>query len=234
MRKLILTAAVLAFAGLARPASATQLRAGWDAVAFGGVTTSDFTGSDRVFLGTDARTAFTTGLGAVLRVNDVLGFEMDVRYTEKGGKGLVDVTDYSKPNGGSNPNQGPTFVGEGTTKLGYVEIPILMAAHMPVGGETYVRGYAGPSFNILTRAEFTGTLGGVEVSGVNLQDGLKSFDGSLVIGASFVYDPGKASGWVDARWNLGLSSISDTAVDRQIKNRAWEFAIGVGIPLARE
>jgi len=228
MKRTVLAGVTLAALVSATAVAAAEVSTGWDFVAFGGGSRGYFSGNDKVLLGTESRNAYVVGLGVMFRPNPDFGFELDVRYAEKGGQGSVDVTDYSKP------NQGPNYVGSGTTKLGYVEIPIVMAGHLATGDRTYLRGYAGPSINVLTQAEFEGQLGGVPVSGYDIKDALQSIDYNIVIGASFVYDVQSVSFWVDGRWSIGLNSISDTAASHDIKNNSLEWVLGVGLPLARE
>jgi opacity protein-like surface antigen len=225
VKVMVATAAIVAATAL--PAWAADAQPGMDLVLFGGVSNSSFSGSDQTLLGDGSRTGATGGLAFMLRVNPDYGFEADVRVTQKGGEGQVDITDYT------GVNTGPTIVGEGTTRLTYVEIPVMITAQLATGEKSFARAYFGPSFNILVSADFNGVIGGAEQT-IDIEEGIDSFEYAIALGAGWVYDFGPVSGWVDGRWEIALSSIDDTGKDRDIKNQSWEFALGAGIPLARK
>lgn len=226
LRKSLLAALVM-IATAAPLASAEDASVGLDLVLFGGYARSHFSGSDKVFLGGDNRDGALAGLAFMARVTPVYGFEADVRVTQKGGQGDVDITDYS------GSNSGPTYVGNGETRLTYVEIPLLFTVQMGIGQHGFVRAFGGPSFNILASADFEGSLQGVDQK-VDLKDGVTSTDYNIVLGAGYCHDFGEVSAWLDGRLCTGLSTVDDTSKDRDIKNQSWEVALGVGIPLARQ
>ena len=225
MMKLVPISLLILLAATA--ASAQVVQPGSDLVLFGGGASSSFTGSDKALLGDGTRTGTTAGLGYVLRVNPDFGFEVDVRMTQKGGEGTIDITDYT------GANNGPTIVGEGTTRLTYLEIPLMLAVQLGISKSSHLRAYGGPSINILVSANFEGVIQGQEQK-VDINEGIKGNEVGLALGGGWTYDAGKASLWVDGRWSFGLASISDTSKDRDIKNQSWEFALGVGVPLSRE
>ena len=226
MLKAIMAACFLVSA-TASATLAAEVTVGSDIVLFGGVANSYFGGGDKGLLGDGSRSAGTAGVAFMLRVNPDFGFEADVRMTQKGGEGEIDITDYT------GVNNGPTIVGEGTTRLTYVEIPLLLAAHLALSETSYLRAYGGPTFDILVSANFEGQIQGQEAN-VDIKDGIASFEYGLALGGGYTYDAGKVSFWVDGRWSLGMTSIDDTGKDRDIKNQSVEFALGVGVPLARE
>ena len=207
-------------------AAVAEVKPGTDVVLFGGVSHSNFTGSDKTLLGENSRTGSVVGLGFMLRVNEDFGFEADLRLAQKGGEGTVDITDYT------GPNNGPTIVGQGTTRLTYLEIPLMLVVMLPTGEDSHLRAFGGPSANVLTSANFEGTIDGQEQK-IDLKDGIKGSEFGLVFGAGWCYDAGEASVWLDGRWAMGLSSIDDSGKHRDIKNQSWQFSLGVGIPLAR-
>jgi hypothetical protein len=214
---IVSSTAVTAFAG--------GVREGIDVILLGGTSSAYFRGSDNVLLGEGTRKGGTAGLAFVMVVNPTIGLEMDIRYTQKGGEGNVDVSDYDKP------TTGPSYVGNGTTELNYIEVPLLVAAHMATGRNSFARAYSGPSFNFLASANFDGEIEG-QPQKVDIKDNISSMDFDLVIGGGWTYETHTASIWFDGRWVLGLVSIDNNS-DRQIINYAWEFALGVGIPLKR-
>jgi opacity protein-like surface antigen len=225
LRSIMTAAALVASTAMAAPAA--EVTTGADIVLFGGASSSGFSGGDKTLLGDGTRNAGTAGLSFMLRVNQDYGFQADIRLTQKGGEGRIDITDYT------GVNNGPTIVGEGTTRLTYVEIPLMLAAHLATGEKHYLRAYGGPSFNILASASFEGEIEGQQQN-VDIKEGVATFEYAIAIGGGWTYDAGKASVWIDGRWSLGLSSIDDTGKDRDITNQSWEFALGVGLPLARE
>ena len=212
---------------VAAAGASADVKPGSDVVLFGGASHSNFAGADgKALLGSEKRIGYIAGLGLMLRLNEDYGFETGLRLVQKGGKGTVDVTDYT------GPNNGPTIVGEGTTRLMYAEIPLLLAVTFPTGTDSYLRAFGGPSFNILTSANFEGTIEDQQEK-VDLKNGIKNLEAGFVFGAGWTYDAGEASMWLDARWDMGFRSIDDTGKDRDIKTQTWQFALGVGIPLAR-
>lgn len=226
MLKPVLVAAVL-LSALATGVRAWDVKPGSDIVLFGGTSSASFSGGDKNLLGDGTRDGGLAGLAFVIRVNPDYGFEADVRLTQKGGEGEVDITDYTQA------NSGPTIVGEGTTSLAYVEIPLMFTAQLGVSRNSHLRAFGGPSFNVLVSANFEGTIEGQEQN-VDIKEGISSFDYAIVLGGGWVYDAGKATVWIDGRWVSSLTSIDDTAAERDIKNQSWEVALGVGFPLARE
>lgn len=226
MLKALLVSAVF-LAATATGVYAWDVQPGSDIVLSGGTSSASFSGSDKTFLGEGSRNGGLAGVGFVLRVNPDYGFAADVRITQKGGEGEVDITDYTQA------NTGPTIVGEGTTSLTYVEIPLMFTMQLGVSQKSHLRAFGGPSFNILVSANFDGTIDGQEQN-VDIKEGIKSFDYAIALGGGWVYDAGKASFWMDGRWVSSLTSIDDTGQERDIKNQSWEVALGVGFPLARQ
>ena len=108
MLKSIMAAGVLV-ASTALAAPAAEVKTGSDIVLFGGYASSNFSGNNKTLLGDGSRSGALAGIGFMLRVNQDFGFEGDLRLTQKGGEGEVDITDYT------GVNSGPTIVGEGTT-----------------------------------------------------------------------------------------------------------------------
>jgi opacity protein-like surface antigen len=225
VKAIALTAVILA--ATAMTSAAEEAQPGIDIVLFAGASHSSFSGADNTLLGDGGITGATGGLGLMLRVNPDFGFEVDVRFTQKGGEGQVDITDYT------GANNGPTIIGQGKTELTYAEIPLLLTFQLPTGEKSFLRAFFGPSFDILMNANFNGVIEG-EQQDINIEDGVSDFEYAVVVGAGWMYDAGPASLWLDGRWAIALSSVDDTARDRDINNQTWEFALGVGIPLARE
>jgi len=100
-----------------------------------------------------------------------------------------------------------------TVRLGYLNIPVLLQ-YMAGNG---FRLQTGPQLGILLKAE--DELDNVTV---NIKDNLKTVDFSWAFGASYQF-PGSGLG-VDARYNLGISNISEGGPNN-IQNRV--LALGL-------
>jgi len=72
----------------------------------------------------------------------------------------------------------------------------------------------GPQFGFLSKAEFDGD---------NVKDSFKNSDTSLALGVGWDL-PLRLS--IDARYNLGLSDISDDPNFDTIKNQVWQISVG--------
>lgn len=82
--------------------------------------------------------------------------------------------------------------------LDYINVPVLLQVMFDNG----FRIQAGPQLGILVRAKREGDLGSMDI-----KDNFKSIDAGLSFGASYVHT---SSGFgIDARYNLGLSDISE-------------------------
>jgi hypothetical protein len=99
-------------------------------------------------------------------------------------------------------------------KLNYLNIPLL-AQYMTHDG---FRLQTGPQIGFLTSAK--SKSGDVEV---DIKDQLESVDFSWVFGAGYLF-PGAGGIGVDARYNLGLSNISDDN-DFEAKNRVFQIGV---------
>lgn len=94
-------------------------------------------------------------------------------------------------------------------ELAYVNIPILVKFYL-VGGLNL---QAGPQFGFLASA----TQGGTDIKSF-----VKGSDTSIALGAGF--DISKFV--IDARYNLGLSEINDTAGSAAAKNQVMQLSVG--------
>ncbi len=94
--------------------------------------------------------------------------------------------------------------------IDYINIPIILKLYTVLGLNLQV----GPQFGFLSRAEFDGD---------NVKDSFKSSDTSLALGVGWDL-PLRLS--IDARYNLGLSDISDDPNFDTIKNQVWQISVG--------
>jgi opacity protein-like surface antigen len=195
---LVVVACLFASAGRGRAqetAQEAQEGFGWDGVLYGGWSHARLSGSSQPFENSGARDGGTAGVGFVLRVEDEFGAEFGIRVTQKGADGDVDLTDYTEDVDAATPR----ILGEGTTALTYLELPLTFAGYLDAGQKAYIRGYLGISPNFLLSANFTGTLEGSSAD-EDIKDKLKGFDFAWVIGASATLDQSSYSLWLDARY----------------------------------
>lgn len=98
------------------------------------------------------------------------------------------------------------------SSFSYVNIPIMLKLYT-IGGLNL---QVGPQFGFLTSAE---------TDGQSVKDQLKSSDFSVGLGVGWDAPFGLT---VDARYNLGVSDVSDVAA-AQIKNQVWQISAGFKI-----
>lgn len=103
--------------------------------------------------------------------------------------------------------------GDAQTKLGYINVPINLQYMFDNG----FRIQAGPQVGFLVNAK--SEVGNVEA---DIKDQLKTVDFGITAGLSYVHPP---SGFgVDARYNLGLTDISESNLS-DIKNRGFQVGV---------
>lgn len=102
---------------------------------------------------------------------------------------------------------------EQTLKTSYLSIPVMLKLYLVAG----LNIQAGPQFGFLTAAE---------VDGDDVKSNLKSSDLSANIGLGWDLPFGLT---VDARYNLGLSDISDNAGFGELKSRVIQVSVGYKI-----
>lgn len=95
------------------------------------------------------------------------------------------------------------------SNFSYVNIPVMLKLYTIAGINIQV----GPQFGFLTSADFNDQ---------DIKSELKGSDLSLGLGVGWDLPLGLT---VDARYNLGLSDVSDGSAD-QIKNQVWQFSLG--------
>jgi hypothetical protein len=96
------------------------------------------------------------------------------------------------------------------SSIDYINIPIILKLYTVLGLNLQV----GPQFGFLSKAEFDGD---------NVKDSFKNSDTSLALGVGWDL-PLRLS--IDARYNLGLSDISDDPNFDTIKNQVWQISVG--------
>jgi hypothetical protein len=107
--------------------------------------------------------------------------------------------------------QGAKYDGDATTKLGYLNIPVNVQYMFDNG----FRLQTGPQLGFLLNAK--SDIGNTET---DIKDNLKPTDIAWSFGVGYITPGGFG---VDARYNLGLTDISET--DNSIKNNVFQLGI---------
>jgi hypothetical protein len=165
---------------------------------------------------TSMRTGFQGGAFIGKNVNEQFGFRLEGLWVQKGATVTEDV-----------PIVGEV---EATTKLDYIEFPILFVLNF-AGGETLgFNLFAGPTLGFNIGAE-------VEVDGgdaVDIKDEVESFEFGAAIGAGIEKKmaSGKSIG-LDVRYTLGATSLAKDAESGEPdpKNRGVGLMAYFAVPL---
>ena len=121
-------------------------------------------------------------------------------------------------------------IGSADITLDYVEIPVVFVVFGNLSENSYLRGYIGPSVNILTRARMEGVIDHSPIDH-DIKSDLQATQVSGVLGAGYTYE---FKGWrlaLDVRYWQGITKLVDGP---DIKTREFDAGVGVGIPLARD
>lgn len=171
--------------------------------------------------GADSRTSAGFGGFVQLPLAQNLSLQPEVLYLGKGFSGQADGI-------------------ETTFELSYVEVPLLLQFHFPVEGGVSPRLFVGPAVAFEVGCDVSGSDGTTSVSlscdefddfGFDLDT--KSADFGLTFGAGLDVAAGSAIVTLDGRYDMGLSDILEFEGVSGVKNRAWGFFVGVGLPLGR-
>jgi hypothetical protein len=187
----------------------------------------------------DMKPGFVGGAYATAHVNEMFGVRLEALYFKKGGKGdnsgeLLMYDEFDVLQGAID------ISGENTLTLDYFEIPLLAVLSFPAGESAAFEVFAGPAIAFNTKAEFetevTLSVPGyseTETGKVDLSDDIKGTDFGGVLGAGFTFNLTSVSLFAEARWTMGFTKVDDSADPGDIKNSAFGFMAGVGIPLAK-
>jgi hypothetical protein len=188
-----------------------------EAIIWGGAVNSAPFGSDGEQIGGDPRSGGVVGMGFMWGLGKHFAIGLDGRYAQKGTTGKID-TRYADSDSG--------FILDGTVALDYIEVPLMFNLFFDIGGNSEVRGYVGASVNFLINSSVKGTLDGHHFD--SEVENFNDMDYSGVVGAAYEYRFSSVAFAFDARFVGSLASIVET---EDVKLRAFEFAIGLGIPL---
>ena len=169
----------------------------------------------------DSQTDFLVGGFAQFAIGQTFAIQPEVFYSQNGAKTKSDDPSIK-------------------LNLNYIRIPLLLMARLSSReSPLYPILYVGPQLALETRCQVTGENDGVSVSfdcdSPELDDSLqtKSTDFGLVFGGGFEILYSGLTVQLDARYNLGLTNLNDTADadEVSVKSRGWSFMLGLGIPI---
>ena len=219
MKRIFLTLTAIALIAFAATANATGMYAGIKAGAnFGDMSKAeDFLKAEAgsgVSVSTSMRTGFMGGLFVGKDVNPQFGFRVEGLWVQKGIK-----ADYTASGVSAS----------GTTKLDYIEFPILFVYNLSNTEKMGFNLFAGPTlgFNVSAKGEAGGTS-------QDIKDNVESFEFGGAIGAGLAKKMagGKAI-TLDARYSMGGTGVGKdvpSGVDNP-KNRGIGLMIGYQIPI---
>jgi hypothetical protein len=164
------------------------------------------------FMGKDASSASiipgaNAGFFLSYTVYDELGITAELLYSMKGAKIRNSIITNS------------------TTRLHYVEMPILARYLFQSGTRTIPTIFAGPSLNYLITAK--STLPSEE----NVKDRYKKFDVGAVFGAGVNIDLDKKWWIIDVRFTPGLLKTSSLPDPKRIRNAVFSLNVAYGFNL---
>jgi hypothetical protein len=165
--------------------------------------------------GAESKTGFAGGLFFMYQFNKLFAIQPEAYYTMKG------ATDEQ------------TLAGETaevTLSLDYIEIPILFKVLIPIENSpirpsVFVGPYVG--FNSTAKAK-------LEYMGQSVEDDIediKSTEFGLVFGAGLGFPVGQNELGVDFRYELGLTTLDDSAENADIKNSVFNINAYFGFNL---
>lgn len=102
---------------------------------------------------------------------------------------------------------------DGDLKMSYMTVPVMVKFYFPGGFNLQ----AGPQFGFLNSAEFDGN---------NVKDSFKSSDVTANVGIAWDAPFGLV---IDARYNIGLSDVSEDSQLGSVKGNTFQFSLGYKI-----
>ncbi len=104
--------------------------------------------------------------------------------------------------------KGAEVAPDSATKYNYLEIPLLLKVSLPTEGKIKPSIFAGPSFGLLLSAK--------DEFDEDVKECAKSYDIGIVAGIGIGYELDMGTFFIEGRYEVGLTSISDLS-DEQLK-----------------
>lgn len=172
----------------------------------GGLNSTTIAGDDNG--STSRRTTPTLGVTVVAPFGSGWSFQPELVYSMKGAQS-------------SDQESGQTI--QGTFKLAYLEMPLLLRYDIPVSGGVRPFLLGGPAFALKSSCDVEITFGGQTTKDscdsfvqAGAQE-VKSLDVGAMVGGGLMFDVGKQVFSIGVRYNAGLTNLSS---DGNNKNRA--------------
>lgn len=145
------------------------------------------------------RTGFHGGAFALIKLTKI-GIQPEILFSQQGSTVKINSQDFD-------------------ANYSYVNIPVILKLYL-IGGLNL---QAGPQFGFVTNAEqeFPDINGAITTA--DIKDQLKGMDLSAALGLGWDLPFGLT---LDARYNLGLSDISDFEGSQTAKNQVFQLSVG--------
>lgn len=182
-----------------------------------GINIANFSGDDADYTGTDkkSRVGIVAGGFVTIPLNDQFSLQPELLLSMKGAKYEAAGTGWTY---------------DTTSKLTYIEIPILAKLNIQTEGSVKPNVFLGPSIGIKASAKIEtevspDPLAGITSGEEDMED-VKSLDLGLAIGGGIDIEAGTGKVTLDARYTMGLTSIDDSADDLDVKNSVIAIMAG--------
>lgn len=189
-----------------------------------GLNIANLTGDD--VEDTDPKMGLAIGGFLTYSINDMFSIQPEILFTMKGMK-----IDYEETE--TDDNWEYYAKSEGSWKLNYLEIPVLAKLNIPMESSVKPNIFLGPALGINLSATYDMDYEWWEKEdGVIVEEGSESEDGDIedIKGADFglIFGAGVEFGkiTVDARYNLGLTTIDDSEEEADVKNSVISIMVG--------
>lgn len=175
----------------------------------GGLNLSKFSGEDINEDMNDMKMGIALGGYANIGITPMFSIQPELLYSMKGSKYTMETA---------------TDTTERTTKMNYIEMPILFKVTPPMAGMMSPELFLGPYFgyNITAESEVNGTTSDI--------DSVKAFDYGLVAGAGVGFSAGPGTINLNGRYEMGLSSIDDSSAEADWKNTNIAIRLSYSFP----
>jgi hypothetical protein len=163
----------------------------------------------------DSKTGFSGGAFFTYQFNKMFAIQPEAYYTMKGAKEKTNFEGVDV---------------DLTYSLDYIEIPLLIKFIIPMEGSSIKPAiFAGPAVGFNTTAK-----GKVEYSGESYEEDLTdiaSTEFAIIFGGGVGFPVGGNELGFDVRYNLGMTTIDDSAAKADVKNNVINFNVYFGFSL---
>lgn len=133
-----------------------------------------------------------------------------------------------------------------TIKLDYLEFPVLLMGHLPLGESGRISLFGGPTVGFNMNSEAEASFMGASAS-FDIGDAISSFELGLTFGAGLSFNVGSVILGVDGRYGYGLTTVVDDDIDIDedgipdfggedfdVINQGFAVMASIGFPLGAE